>query len=154
MRVRFDFKGLRFFLAITRSKEVEGVNSKLPDGWHFLMWDFDEVEEGKVIFALLEVQRFFKLSSICIISTGIPNHHHAYCFTKASYPTVLSILASTEGLDQMYFKIGVIRGYFTLRISDKKDRVFQPRITLASPVPPDINPSEIASFITYWTKRI
>lgn len=154
MHLRFDFKGYRFYVALTHSQQVKGVNSKLPDGKHFLMWDFDNVEEKDVKSALGNVQIKFKLSRIFLLNTGVKNYWHAYCFKAKSYPDTLRILASTDFLDEVYFKIGVIRGYFTLRYTPKKGRDFIPAIILPSIYKEDVDPYEVCSFVKYWTKRV
>ena len=154
MNFRLDFKGWRFYIALSHSVKVEGVNSKLPNGRHFLMWDFDNVGEDDVKSALLSVQKRFKLSKIYLVNTGLPNYWHSYCFKAVSYPKCLLILASTRYLDQVYFKIGCIRGYFTLRYSPKKSRDFTPAQILPSPVKEDVNPFELSNFVRYWTKRV
>jgi len=154
MNWRVDFKGWRFYIAITHSVRVKGVNSKLPDGRHFLMWDFDNKEEYDVISSLATVQKRFKLPKIYLVNTGLPGYWHAYCFVAVSYPDCLRILASTLLLDSVYFKIGCIRSYFTLRYSKKKGRDFMPAIILSSKVKETVNPYEVASFVKYWTRRI
>jgi len=154
MNLRLDFKGWRFYIALTHSRQVKGVNSKLPDGKHFLMWDFDNKEENDVITALKEVQRRFKLPRIFLLNTGLEGYWHAYCFKATEWADTLRILASTDGLDKVFFKIGVIREYFTLRYTPKRNRDFKPAIILPSRYKEDVNPFELASFVKYWTKRI
>ncbi len=119
-----------------------------------MMWDFDNKGEDDVKNALVDVQKRFKLSRIYLLNTGLEGYYHAYCFKAHSWGDTLKILAETEGLDQVYFKIGVIRGYFTLRYTPKKKRGFQPAIILPSRYKEDVNPYEVTSFVTYWTKRM
>ncbi len=154
MNFRLDWRGWRFYIALTHSKLVSGVNSKLQNGQHFLMWDFDDVEEVIVREVLANVQKRFKLSAIYLINTGLPNYWHAYCFTKKEWGEVLLILSSTPHLDPVFFKIGCIRGYFTLRYSPKKGRDFKPAIVLGSNHKADVNPFELSNFVKYWTKRV
>jgi len=154
MNFRFDFRGWRFYIALTHSQQVKGVNSKLLTGKHFPMWDFDDKEEKDVKDALFKVQKRFKLAKIYLVNTGLKRYWHAYCFKAFEWADTLRILASTEYLDQVYFKIGVIRGYFTLRYSPKKGRDFEPAIILWSRYEENVNPYEVASFVKYWTKRM
>ncbi|MBA7570807.1 hypothetical protein ES708_12560 [subsurface metagenome] len=154
MKLRVDFKGYRFYIAITHSGQVKGVNSKLPDGRHFLMWDFDDKGEDDVKNALRDVQRRFRLARIHLLNTGLEGYYHAYCFHAHSWPDTLQILASTDGIDRVFFKIGVIREYFTLRFTPKKRRDFRPAVILPSKYLEDVNPYELSSFVTYWTKRM
>lgn len=154
MNLRLDYKGWRFYIALTHSQQVRGVNSKLPDGRHFLMWDFDNVGEEDVYEALSYIQERYKLPRIFLVNTGLANYWHSYCFKAVSYPECLHILASTQYLDPVFFKIGVIRGYFTLRYTPKKGRDFKAAIILPSKYAENINPYEVCSFINYWTKRL
>ncbi len=154
MKLRVDFKGWRFYIALTHSGQVKGVNSKLPDGRHFLMWDFDDIEEEVVKEALCQVQRRWHLSKIYLLNTGLPNFWHAYCFTSVSWGECLKLLVETPYLDKVYFKIGCIRGYFTLRYTKKRAREFEPAIILPSRYNEDVDPYELSSFVTYWTKRM
>lgn len=154
MNWRVDFKGWRFYIALNHSVKVKGVNSKLPDYRHFLMWDFDDKGLDDVRWALQQVQKDYKLSKIYLVNTGLDRHWHAYCFKRHSWGKTLDILASTFYLDQMYFKIGVIRGYFTLRYQSKRDRDFKAAIILPSPYKEDVNPFELNNFCRYWTKRV
>ncbi len=154
MKLRIDFKGYRFYIALTHSGKVRGVNSKLPDGNHFLMWDFDDIAEEDVCISLFEVQLRYDLSKIYLLNTGLPRYWHAYCFTRVSWGDCLKILAETQCLDKVYFKIGCIRGYFTLRYTAKKAREFEPARILPSRYDEDVDPYELSSFVTYWTKRM
>jgi len=154
MKLRVDFKGYRFYIALTHSGQVRGVNSKLADERHFLMWDFDDIGEDDVKEALLWVQRKYHLSRVYLLNTGLDNFWHAYCFTSVSWGDCLKILAETPHLDKVYFKIGCIRGYFTLRYTPKKAREFKPAIILPSKYAEDVDPYELNSFVTYWTKRM
>ena len=154
MNFRLDFKGWRFYIALTHSIQVKGVNSKLPSGRHFLMWDFDDKEEADVIAALKEVQRRFELPRVFLLNTGLKGYYHAYCFKATEWADTLRILASTDGLDKVFFKIGVIREYFTLRYTPKTGRDFEKAKILGGHSKEDVNPYEVASFVKYWTKRI
>ena len=153
MRVRFNIGSYHFFISVYRTGKVTGVNSKLPSGRHFLMWDFDDTPMNVVKQSLSYVQKKWRLAPIYIVNTGLHDYYHAYCFSAKDWGTTLHILADTPELDQMFFRIGVIRGYFTLRFTPKHNRDFKPALILGSKVREDINPYEICSFITYDTKR-
>lgn len=154
MKLRVDFKGYRFYIALTHSGQVRGVNSKLADGRHFLMWDFDDKEEKDVIQGLQSIQKEYHLPRVFLLNTGLDNYWHAYCFKAHRWGDCLRILAETPYLDPVYFKIGCIRGYFTLRYSRKGKREFKPAIILPSRYNEDVDPHKIDSFVTYWTKRM
>lgn len=137
---RLDVKGWRFYVALTHSQKVKGVNSKLPNGKHFLMWDFDGKEYHEIKNSLQAIQRKFKLPKIYLVNTGLEGYYHAYCFKSYDWGLALNILASTEGIDLAYFRIGVIRGYFTLRFTPKGDRDFIPAEILISRYKEDVDP--------------
>lgn len=154
MKGRLNLGGWSFYIGLSHSKRVEGVNSKLPDGKHFLMWDFDDVVEGDVRQTLRYVQKRFKLPKIYLVNTGLAHYWHAYCFKRHSFADTLHILASTPFLDRIYFLIGVSRGYFTLRYVPKGTRDFKPAVILTSKYPEDVDPYTECCFIRYWTKRV
>lgn len=118
------------------------------------MWDFDNVKEEDVKNELRRIQMVFKLPRIWLISTGIEGYYHAYCFKAFDWPDTLKILASTCFLDKVYFKIGVIRDYFTLRYSYKKGRDFSKAAILKSRYKEDVNPFTLTNMVKYWTKRL
>lgn len=153
MKIRFRIKSFEFFCSVGFQTTQVGVNSKLADGNHFLMWDFDDVGLLDVAKSLNAVSDRFSLPPIDIISTGIPNHFHAYCFKRVPTELATFILASTKYLDHQFYTIGILRGYWTLRIHNKKNRVFKHVYRLAGWAEPNVKPSEISSFIEYYTKR-
>ncbi len=153
MNIRLNLATFRFFMSLSRYSKVTGVNSKLPGGKHVLFWDFDNVDEAEITLYLTEAQKKWKLPKIYLVNTGIDGYFHAYCFKAVDWGTCLHILANTPKLDQMFFRIGVIRGYFTLRYTKKLGREFKPATILPSKYPETINPFELCSFITYDTKR-
>jgi len=132
---------------------VEGVNSRLPSGKHWLMWDFDDVEFFNVKEELLEVQRKYKLPKIYILNTGVPYHYHANCFVSLEWLEARSIIAATRYVDNRFVAIGILRGFYTLRYSPVGGKEFQPAIILPSRVPEDVDPFSLTSFSTYPKKR-
>jgi len=153
MKFQITFRNYRLFCSLAKYIHVSGVNSKLANGRHFLMWDFDNLGEEIIRNELLRIQKKFHLSQIYLINTGLTGYYHAYCFLDFDWANTLYILASTQGIDKMYFTIGVARGYFTLRYTPKKSRDFKPAIILSSKVKETVNPYTLKSFIDYPTKR-
>ena len=153
MRLGIERFGWRFYLAIHRLKPVKGMNSILPSGKHIIMWDFDSITEEAVVDALIKVQDEFHLPRIWLLNTGLPNYWHAFCFKLTPWADLVHILAATEGLDRVYFAIGIVRGYFTLRYSRKKGRQFEPAIIIPGYGDEDIAPFDFKSFITYKSAR-
>lgn len=153
MRIGIEKYGWRFYLAINKLAPVKGMNSIHPSGKHIIMWDLDDISAQEVIDALIAVQDKFRLPRIWVINTGLPRYWHAFCYKLLSWNDVVHVLASTDGLDKIYFAIGIVRGYFTLRYSKKKGRQFQPAIILPGYGEEDIDPFEFSSFITYQSAR-
>jgi len=142
--------GLRFYatMNLRRIREVTGVNSQYEPGRHFLMWDFDNTPLDKVQEALEFVQKTFSLPPITIIQTK-ENGYHAYCFRDSTWLEARGILSFTPNIDNHYLAVGIGRGYFTLRFTDVPGRGFKHVKTLQSEVKPDIDYSEVNSFVKY-----
>jgi len=154
MHIRLNYKKLGFFVSLSWSRQVQGINSDLPDGRHFLMWDFDGLECSEVFDTLRDVQRYFMLPAITVMQSSDSRHHHAYCFDGNSFPRAQYILNSTPNVDPMYLKFGAIRKYFTLRITDKKIGPITKCGVLPSAVIESVDPLEANHMETYWTKRL
>ncbi len=141
----------RFTFTVAPLTDVVGVNSNLEDGDHILMWDFDETTFDEVFKNLLMVQRIYNLSSIYILETKKDTNYIAYCFKKTPWLKVVEILAFTKGVDWNYFKYGVYRGNFTLRVTAKSGRTHKHIWTLRSEVPDDCSIPELKSWVKYET---
>jgi len=154
MHLRFNLGKLHFYFSVSIQDTVEGINSQIEGtDNHILLWDFDGRTLTQVISALRKVQKQYSLPQIYVISTGINDFYHAYCFKEVSWSKAVKILVDTEGIDLVFFKIGLIRGYWTLRISDKKGRKFELAYILESPFKEN---RELANKLTstfYRTKR-
>jgi hypothetical protein len=155
MHIRFNLGDIHIYIGISRQVKVEGICSRLKDSdKHILMWDFDDTMLDHVEQALRQVQRLYALPNIYIVNTGIEGYYHAYCFQAHTWHETIAILSQTPHLDEVYFKIGVVRGYFTLRVSAKKDRQFKLVKTLESDDIANVEPfKDLAFGITYETKR-
>lgn len=153
MNKRIEFHNWRFYIGLEKIEYVHGYNSNLPDGSHFLMWDFDDVELKSVRSDLLFVQHLYGLPNVYILASGKPNCYHANCFTRCSWHTAKMIIAATTTVDQKYLAIGILRGFFTLRYSPIDG--FEPEVieTLKSNIPEDVNPFELESFVRYSKRR-
>lgn len=152
--LRLNLGPWRLYGALTRSRQILGVNSKLADDTHVLMWDFDAIPWYlQVKRSLQRIAMVHQTANIYVLRSSTYGYH-AYCFQRHSWPKTLQILADTSYLDPVYFKIGVIRGYFTLRIEDKKRGKLTPVDTIAGFREEDVLPDEQRSFVNYWTKRL
>jgi len=141
----------RWTFSFAHITDVAGVNSILPDGNHILMWDFDDVHIWKVTEALRHVQKTYELPEIRILNTGKPNHYIAYCFKRVSWRLCKEIIASTLDVDEQFFKYGVYREKFTLRVSAKEGRTPKAVALLRSPIQADVELKGLFSWVKYET---
>lgn len=152
MRVRLAVRGWEAFLSVGRRHKTKGINSVLPDGRHMLMWDFDDVPFRKVHNELTRLRTQYGLANIHVIQSSAEGCYHAYCFQSRKWADVLRILADTHYLDQAFFKIGIMRGYFTLRIRNKRGFHFTPIEVIGGPGIEDVNIDQLTT-LEYWTKK-
>lgn len=142
MRINLPFRcQLRVYAS--RLAKRTGACSKIPERLdeHILMWDFDDVSLADVIMSLKFIQGHYTLPPIYIIETS-PNRFHAYSFVAMSFRLVAMILLATPFIDEKYVRLGVARGYFTLRISERQDEQFRLARILGSDIP-EVNPKLI-----------
>lgn len=150
---RFTIKGVRVTFTIARITKVIGVNSVVGDNLHIPMWDFDGVPLDEVREALGKVLTRYGLSTIYILRTKEPSNYIAYCFTALDWRRVVEIIASTQHVDFNFFKYGVYRGRFTLRVTPKIDK--PPRLVekLEGFKLPNCTPQDLLSWVRYQTLR-
>ena len=151
MILRFRLFNWRFTFVAAPVVDIIGVNSLLPDGNHIPMWDFDNVNFWQVHDALLHVQRVYHLPNIYILETKPKTNFIAYCFKRLPWRKVVEIIAYTPHVDWYFFKYGVYREKFTLRVSAKEGR--KPRLVyiLRSPEPEDVFIEDLKSWVKYET---
>jgi len=112
----------RFTVSMAPVLDCIGVNSKLKDGHHILMWDFDHRTLKQVETALRQVQRKYVLPPIYILQGSNMKSYIAYCFVRMSLHAVSLIIMDTMGVCWNYIKYGIYRGHYTLRISEKQGK--------------------------------
>lgn len=126
----------RWRCSIYRMEERTGVHSVLynePEK-HALLWDFDNTNLFTVEKNLKLIQSRYNLPSIYIVESSIGNYH-GYCFCRREFQEIIEILSATRGIDLMHLKLGILRGYFTLRISRRNNDKFRLVKILVSKVP-------------------
>jgi len=151
MILRGRIGNVRVTFTIAPVVDVVGVNSLLPDGNHILMWDFDDVSLYEVVTTLFGVQMLFKLPNIYILLTKKPDHYIAYCFKRCTWRQAIGIIATTPCVDMNFFKYGVYRGRFTLRVGPKCGRIPKLVVVLRSTIPEDVSIPELKSWVKYET---
>ena len=150
MIIRIRLGHWRFTFTLYEVTDITGVNSLLKDGNHILMWDFDDIPLCMVKIALNGIQDDYELPQIRILSTGKKYHYIAYCFKRCSWWDAKRIIAATPFVCDDYYKWGIFRKRFTLRVTPKETR--KPKLVhiLKSKIPEDVNISELTS----WVKSI
>lgn len=153
MNIRFEYFGVRFHLGVNLTSRVLGVNSTLADGRNMVLWDFDDVSLEKIVTELQHVQYYHALPDIHILATGVTGYYHAYCFASRQFTEVSQILLETPSVDKVFKAFGIMRGYYTLRISKKRGREFVKVMTLPSIHDVECKAEDVATFSKYTTKR-
>ena len=144
MKINFPFS-YQLRLYFSRLEKREGICSKVykEDDKHILLWDFDDVRLPKIIKSLTAKQIQYKLPIIYIV-TSSPKRFHAYCFASRTFREVIHIISGTPEIDTKYLRLGMIRGYYTLRISSRTTDDFILIKTLSSSVLDEVNPLDIS----------
>ena len=150
---RITIGDLRLTFTIARITKVIGVNSKLDDGRHILMWDFDDTNLEEVKDALRKIQTRYFLSDIYILETRLRTNFISYCFTACDWRRAVEIIASTQKVDWNFLKYGVYRGHFTLRVSPKNGRIPRKVVTLLGYELPTCSVEELKSWVRYETLK-
>lgn len=147
MIIRIRIGHWRFTLTLYEVTDVTGVNSLLKDGNHILMWDFDDQPLWIVKTVLSCIQHNFELPKIRILNTGKKDHYIAYCFKRCTWWAAKGIIAATPFVCDDYFKWGVFRKRFTLRVTPKEGRKIKLAIILPSSVEEDVCVNELDSWV-------
>jgi hypothetical protein len=150
--VKFNIRSIRFILRIDKIARPIGVTSKLRDGRHILMWDFDNEQPYTIKLNLLNIQLKHGLSHIYILQSSPGDNYIAYCFNAYTFQEAFKIVNSTPGVDFNFLRFSMMREYFTLRISKTQLRP-QPEgaFFLRGISDPDAEVDDLAYFVRYET---
>ena len=151
MIVKFTIGCWRFTSSMAPIVNIIGVDSTLDGDDHIIMWDFDAAIYTDVRNELLKVQRVYELPNIYISETSKDSGYHAWCFKRVSWRKLVEILAFTHLIDWHYFKYGIYRGHFTLRVSTKCGRKKRHVEILRSKVPDDVTIHDLKKWVNYET---
>jgi len=151
MIIKLTLGSWRFTFSMAPITRVIGVNSALPDGNHILMWDFDDVPLDEVLSELASIQKIYCLPNIYVLETKPNRNYIAYCFKRVSWRKALEIIISTRNVCLGFYKYGVIRDRFTLRVSPKCGRKPKLVAVLSSRYPEDASIDELRSWVNYET---
>lgn len=98
---------------------------------HILLWDFDNKDLGRIMASLTRLLLRYQLPNIYIIESS-PQRYHAYSFTARTFRETIHILSDTPEIDLEYLRLGMVRGYYTLRITPRQNDIFKTVKVLAS----------------------
>jgi len=141
----------RITFTFAQVTDVIGVNSKLPNGNHILMWDFDNMYLDEVKLSLRLTQMEYNLPKIYILRTSLPDNYIAYCFDSCTWSTARAIVGSTIGIDENFYKWGIFRRRFTLRVGKKAGVLPKLVKVLHSTVEETASVEELRSWVKYET---
>lgn len=151
MILKFRIGHIRITFTIAQVIDVLGVNSKLKDGNHILMWDFDKSTLEEVRKELRIVQRNWTLPDVYILQSSTPENYIAYCFKRCSWIEARTIVGSTLGIDENFFKWAIFRKRFTLRVGIKCGYIPLCVSILKGLVPAEVEIPELKSWVKYET---
>lgn len=152
MHTRIALGSLRIYLSITKRQPVLGVNSILADGEHVLLLDFDEVpsptelEDGLNSFA-----RWHRLPPIYVVESS-EGKYHGYCYHRLDWQRAALLMADCPYVDDMHQRLGIMRQYWTLRISDKAEWYMRRAFATGGYAAETAEPGELQSFVQYDSK--
>lgn len=142
MRVRILNFELALYFNILESRT--GVCSGKADGSdrHMLLFDFDNANLASIAKSLEKLQATYKLPNIYIVQSS-PLNYHGYCFSNRSFRETIMLLSSVPEIDEKYLRLGIVRGYYTLRISQRAGEIFKTVLTLESMFPREMETGEM-----------
>lgn len=144
---------LRVWVSIRKVEDHKGICSNTKNGKHILMWDFDDSLFGYVSAELRSVQRKYGLPKITILETKVGKNYVAYCFEELEWKDALAIVLDTRRVCWNYFRLSVIRGYFTIRVSPKRGRTPYFRAEIPGKTPQKITVDDLVHAIKYETSK-
>ena len=146
MKINIGKTQFRFYVSMLEKRV--GVCSQKYDNplEHIVLWDFDRFELLEIATSLKYIQTKYKLPNIMIVQSSSKGSYHAYSFTARTLREVIIILSDTPQIDMTYLRLGMVRGYYTLRITPrKKDSKFRIVKVLWSKYPDEISPLDVTT---------
>ncbi|MBA7484950.1 hypothetical protein ES707_20481 [subsurface metagenome] len=145
---------VRMWASIRKVEDIKGMCSNTNSGKHILMWDFDGTTFGRVSVSLRIIQERCQLPKITILETKAGCNFIAYCFEELEWEDALAIVLDTDGVCWNFFRLSVIRGYFTLRVSPKGGRIPYFRAEIPGKSPQKITVDDLVHAINYETSKV
>jgi len=152
--IKFKLGNWRIAFGIMRTIKCEGVYSQLDKHkkYHFLMWDFDGVPLWRVETEIGFAQATYLLPKAYIINSGKRMHYWVIILKRVTFEEAREIIASCHSVDGEFYKLGVYKRRWCLRIGEKEGR--KPRLVDIMPgvKEEDVSIKDIKYFCTYETR--
>lgn len=134
---------------------VYGVNNMImtKNGIkYFPMWDFDDTTLHDVIEPFLNIIPRYRLSNVYVYQTS-PHNYYAYSLKLFDWIKCVHIISAHPKICQSFFKWGVYRGRFTLRISEKNG--YKPKlvVVIKGVSREDFTLDQLRSYVKYQTLK-
>jgi hypothetical protein len=143
----------RLTIAWIKYQTTTGLNSKLADGNHVLMWDFDGYGYDIVKDGLLHCQEQYKLSNIYLFGSTPPDHYLALCLYRHPWIQAVHIITSIPIIDRKWLRGAVAREYFTIRTGIKNGHAPEPLEVFPSWRHDNVKIKELQYWDRYETAR-
>ena len=120
--IRRQFWNILIYGFITTTQKQTGIMSIIPETeYHYVLMDMDNQDYSTVIQNLNPIIAQYNLENVVLMSDK-EDSYRIFSPTPVTYKTLLQILLNTKGVDYLFFKWTVRRGYATIRLSNKKGR--------------------------------
>lgn len=146
----FNLAEIRIYAS--RVYKRTGVHSLQPKlNKHALLLDFDEGNLDNIINNLKLIQKRYKLPNIYIVESSF-GRYHAYSLACRELKEIIHIVSAIPDIDIMFLRLGIARGYYTLRISKRSLSDFELKRVLYSSYPSECTWGDL-SVSNFYTKN-
>lgn len=122
VNIRINIFTYTLFVMFSRTQQLNGIMSRLPNGNHVIFFDSIDCDLNKLKEMWLPIQKRHNLSN-CYILSDKENSFRIWCFNQVSFQELLIILLEAKPLmDWSFYVWTVNRGYATIRTSNKVNR--------------------------------
>lgn len=141
----------RFYFS--KVEKRHGICSKHSENEkHMLLWDFDNTDLENILQDLRYLIARYALPNVYVLQTS-KSGYHAYCFSARPFKEVIHILSDTNSIDMHYLRLGMVRGYYTLRFSARQDGSPKLIKILESVYPAEMSPLDMTVNEYFTTNR-
>jgi len=153
MKKSFRIGDFDIYFRARKIQHIQGMCSDTRNGKHILMWDFDDIPFKAVKDVLWAAQKKYNLPDIIILETKENANYIAYCFAERDFKSALGIVLNTPLVCWNFWRLSVMRGFFTLRFSPKDGRIPTWRATLPGYKTADVKIDDLVHAVKYETGK-